>query len=85
MNCYLFAQLPQQRLRRRNKAKIDIEQIMQNLGYTNIGRSQTRYSGVVSAFMATLASMAAAPFHIGRGDVLVLQYPLKSTSGCSAA
>lgn len=76
MNCYLSRNYRNSAYAG-NKAKIDIEQIMQNLGYTNIGRSQTRYSGVVSAFMATLASMAAAPFHIGRGDVLVLQYPLK--------
>jgi len=76
MNCYLSRNYRNSAYAG-NKAKIDIEQIMQNLGYTNIWRSQTRYSGVVSAFMATLASMAAAPFHIGRGDVLVLQYPLK--------
>ena len=76
MNCYLSRNYRNSAYAG-NKAKIDIEQIMQNIGYTNIGRSQTRYSGVVSAFMATLASMAAAPFHIGRGDVLVLQYPLK--------
>ena len=43
MNCYLSRNYRNSAYAG-NKAKIDIEQIMQNLGYTNIGRSQTRLS-----------------------------------------
>lgn len=76
MNCYLSRNYRSSAYAG-NKAKIDIEQIMHDKGYRNVGRSQTRYKGVVTAFLATLASMAEAPFHIGKGDILVLQYPLK--------
>ncbi len=76
MNCYLSRNYRSSAYAGA-KAKIDIEQIMQNLGFKNVGMKQTNYKGVVTAFFATLASMASAPFHLKRGDILVLQYPLK--------
>ncbi len=76
MNCYLSRNYRSSAYAGA-KAKIDIEQIMQNLGFKNIGIKQTNYKGVVTAFLATLTSMVYAPFHLKRGDILVLQYPLK--------
>ena len=76
MNCYLSRNY-RSTAYAGTKAKTDIEQTMQDLGFKNIGRSQTRYTGVVTGFFATLASMASAPFHLNKGDILVLQYPLK--------
>lgn len=60
-----------------NKAKTDIEQIMAETGYVNIGLRQTRYPGTVLAFLVTLAGILKAPFSLRKGDRLVLQYPLK--------
>lgn len=60
-----------------NKAKTDIEQIMVSLGYKNAGFKQTRYRNTILAFFMTLLSVLKAPFSLRKGDVLVLQYPLK--------
>lgn len=76
MNCYLSRNY-RSTAYAGTKAKTDIEQIMQNLGFKNIGNSQTRYTGVVTGFFATLTSMISAPFNLRKGDILVLQYPLK--------
>lgn len=76
MNCYLSRNY-RSTAYAGTKAKTDIEQIMQNLGFKNIGRTQTRYTGVVTGFFSTLASMLNAPFNLKKGDILVLQYPLK--------
>lgn len=60
-----------------NKAKTDIEQIMSDMGFENAGLKQRRISGLVSGYFATLASMLSAPFKLSKGDMLLLQYPLK--------
>lgn len=60
-----------------NKAKTDIEQIMESHGYRNIGLKQTRYENVVTAFCFTLLGVIKSIFSLRKGDVLVLQYPLK--------
>lgn len=60
-----------------NKAKTDIEQVMEAHGFRNVGLKQTRYTHVVMAFCATLFSVAKSCFCLRKGDVLVLQYPLK--------
>lgn len=60
-----------------NKAKSDIEKIMELTGYKNIGRSQTRYLNKVAAFFSTLASVLHSINKMKKGDVIVLQYPLK--------
>ena len=38
-----------------NKAKTDIEQIMESNGFVNVGLRQTRYTNSILAFLATLA------------------------------
>lgn len=60
-----------------NKAKTDIERVMDRLGYRNVGYPTTYYSNSVLSFFITLAGVLKAPFYLHRGDVLVLQYPLK--------
>lgn len=60
-----------------NKAKTDIEQIMESHGFRNVGLRQTRYTNVVIAFCFTLFSVIKSIFSLRKGDVLVLQYPLK--------
>ena len=60
-----------------NKAKTDIERIMSEMEYTNVGLPQTRYTNTVLAFLATLAGVVKSAFSLRKGDTLVLQYPLK--------
>lgn len=60
-----------------NKAKTDIEQIMESHGFRNVGLKQTRYTNVIVAFCFTLFGVLKSFFSLRKGDVLVLQYPLK--------
>lgn len=60
-----------------NKAKTDIEQIMENLQYKNVGLKQSRHANPVLAFLLTLAGVLKSLFSLRKGDVLVLQYPFK--------
>lgn len=60
-----------------NKAKTDIEYVMETHGFRNVGLKQTRYTNVVIAFCFTLLGVLKSFFSLRRGDVLVLQYPLK--------
>lgn len=59
------------------KAKTDIERIMEADGFTNLGRLQTHYKGKVIDFFLTLSGVLLAMARIKRGDVIVLQYPMK--------
>ncbi|MBO5134976.1 MAG: galactofuranosyltransferase [Bacteroidaceae bacterium] len=60
-----------------NKAKSDIEKIMQREGFKNVGLRQTHFKNDVLSFLLTLCGVLKVPFCLHRGDVLVLQYPLK--------
>lgn len=60
-----------------NKAKTDIEQIMESLSFKNVGLKQTTYTNKVLSFLRTLAGVVKAPFFLHKEDWLVLQYPLK--------
>lgn len=60
-----------------NKAKIDIECIMRNLGFKNVGLPQTTFNNKVLHFLFNLMGVLIAPISIKQGDNLVLQYPLK--------
>lgn len=60
-----------------NKAKTDIETIMEQSGYANIGRHHTVVRNKVAGFLITLAGMLKTVRAIRPGDVVVLQYPLK--------
>lgn len=60
-----------------NKAKTDIETILQKLGYKNAGLKQTTYNNKIAGFIVTLLGVIRVPFSLSKGDTLVLQYPLK--------
>lgn len=60
-----------------NKAKTDIEKILQQQGFRNVGLKQTVYTNKVLGFFITLLGVLKAPFCLHKGDVLLLQYPLK--------
>ncbi len=60
-----------------NKAKSDIERIMSDMGFRNVGLRRTAFKNPVLAFLVTLAGVLKAPFGLRKGDILVLQYPLK--------
>lgn len=70
-----------------NKAKTDIEQIMELHGFHNVGLKQARYTHTVVAFCYTLFSVVKSAFCLRKGDVLILQYPLKKyyTFVCNVA
>lgn len=60
-----------------NKAKSDIEAIMSEMHYKNVGLKKTTYRNSIIAFLYTLAGVLKSPFCLHKGDNLVLQYPLK--------
>lgn len=60
-----------------NKAKTDIEKIMAGMGYRNVGMPMSVSSNTVIHFIKTLLGVIMSPFGLRKGDILVLQYPLK--------
>lgn len=60
-----------------NKAKTDIECTMQDMGFVNVGLKRTYYTHPIPAFLVTLLGIIKALCCISKGDILVLQYPLK--------
>lgn len=70
-----------------NKAKTDIEQIMDSMGFVNIGFRQSVGSNSLVHFIRNLFGVAKAMLCIKKGDVLVLQYPMKKyyETVCKAA
>ncbi|MDE7153881.1 MAG: galactofuranosyltransferase [Muribaculaceae bacterium] len=60
-----------------DKAKTDVEAIMDSLGYVNIGLPQQRSKNSVKAYIVTLLSVLKGVRELKKGDTLVLQYPLK--------
>lgn len=70
-----------------SKAKTDMEQIMSDLGYQNIGMSKRVSSNKVLGFFITLLSIIKVIFNLRNGDILVIQYPLKKYYAllCNAA
>lgn len=86
MNCYLSRNYKDLN-GAGNKAKTDIEQIMTSMGFKNIGLKHTFYHNQVISFFLTLAGVIKAVFCLRKGDVLLLQYPLKKYFAflCNAA
>lgn len=60
-----------------DKAKTDIEAIMDGMGFTNVGLPQGRSKSAVKAYFITLFSVLKGVMALKPGDTLVLQYPLK--------
>lgn len=60
-----------------DKAKTDVESIISRLGWINIGLSQGRHDNAATAYFHTLYSMIRGVASLRKGDLLLLQYPLK--------
>lgn len=59
------------------RAKTDFEKIMEREGFHNLGLRRTTHSNMVIDFFLTLAGVVKAVCTIRKGDVLLLQYPMK--------
>lgn len=59
------------------KAKADIEQTLVRMGAINLGWRQTHYKNSLLHFIINFTGVLRAMMRIKRGDVIVLQYPLK--------
>ncbi len=59
------------------RAKTDFEKIMDHEGFHNLGLPRTTHSNMVIDFFLTLTGVVKAVCTIRRGDVLLLQYPMK--------
>ncbi|MDY3070514.1 MAG: galactofuranosyltransferase [Parabacteroides sp.] len=60
-----------------NKAKTDIEKIMERAGFRNVGLKQSNFTNPVLDFLFTLFGVLKSPFYLHENDILFLQYPLK--------
>ena len=60
-----------------NKAKTDYEKVLHSMGAVNIGLPCRINKNKFLAFFYNLASTLIACSHIQKGDVVVLQYPVK--------
>ncbi len=60
-----------------DKAKTDIEAVMDRMGYRNLGLPQNRSKNAVRAYLHTLASVLRGVMRLSKGDIVVVQYPLK--------
>ncbi len=76
MNCYLSRNY-KTKSTAGGKAKTDIEELMENWGFKNIGLEQTLYTHKIKDFILTLAGVIKGCFCLKRGDILFLQYPVK--------
>lgn len=70
-----------------NKAKTDIEQIMEKNGFVNVGLAQFSTKNKILGFAITLASVLKCFFCLRKDDILVIQYPFKKyfTFACRIA
>ena len=59
-----------------NKAKEDMDVIMENEGFRNVAISCSSHNTVVR-FFCKLFSVMLLPARVGKGDVLLVQYPFK--------
>lgn len=76
MNCYLSRNYKGTQ-NAGNKAKTDIEKVLQGMGFKNVGLKQTTYKNKALHFLLTLLGVMKCPFGLHKDDCLVLQYPLK--------
>lgn len=60
-----------------SKARLDIEQTMDRLGFSPAGRHHSVSKNKLCHFVRTLAIVLRMLTRVGRGDVLIVQYPAK--------
>lgn len=59
------------------RVRTDLEKIMTEMGFKNLGLSQSRHSNMIFDFFYTFTSVMKAVLSFRKGDVLVIQYPMK--------
>lgn len=59
------------------RVRTDLEQIMTEMGFVNLGLKQMRQANKVYDFFYTLTSVLKGVSSLREGDVLVIQYPMK--------
>ncbi len=60
-----------------NKAKTDNEETLKQMGAINLGLRRTEYNNKVVTFFLDLIGVVRSCFAMHRGDVILLQYPVK--------
>ena len=60
-----------------SKARIDIEKTMDLLGYIPTGKHKAISKNRLIHFIQTLITVVQMPMYIKKGDILILQYPVK--------
>lgn len=70
MNLYLLKETP-------SKARADVDRLMRDMGFVNIGLPRPSTKNKVLNFFVTFGSVIKAPFSIHKGDVLLLPYNIR--------
>lgn len=60
-----------------NKAKVDNEDTLESLGAVNLGIRRTHSPSKVLTFLLVLAGVIKYTFSVRKGDIILLQYPVK--------
>ena len=60
-----------------SKARLDVERTMDRLGFLPAGRRHSISKNRLRHFVRTLAIVLRVLTHVGKGDVLIVQYPAK--------
>jgi len=60
-----------------SKAKTDVDTLLKEMGYRNVGIDQPATTGGAGKFFLTMFGALKAPFCLHKGDVLVLQYKIR--------
>lgn len=59
------------------RVRTDLEKIMTDMGFQNLGLPQSRHHNMVFDFFYTFTSVMKGVMSLHRGDTLVIQYPMK--------
>ena len=59
------------------RVRTDLEKIMTDMGFQNLGLQQSRHHNMVFDFFYTFTSVMKGVMSLHRGDTLVIQYPMK--------
>jgi len=74
--CYISRRYPD-RLSAGNKAKSDYEDILAGIGAVNLGLRRSYGRNKATTFFLNLAGVARMALTVRRGDIILLQYPVK--------
>ena len=60
-----------------SKARLDVEQVMDQLGFSPAGKHHSITKNRLFHFVRTIAIVVRMLLYVNKGDVLILQYPTK--------